>query len=83
MSGILDYFKTILKDKETDGESTAYDSPTNKEDDTELIAVIAAAIALSTGMEISDFRVKSIVRIPETSPVWARIGRQELIHSRL
>lgn len=82
MSGILDYIKTIFNDKETDG-VTDYDSPANREDDMELIAVIAAAIASSTGMELGDFRVKSIVRIPETSPVWARIGRQELIHSRL
>lgn len=77
----------ILKNKEDDDGNTANESSFKKdavkEDDTELIAVIAAAVALSTGMDILSFRVKSIARVPETSPVWARAGRQEQIYSRL
>lgn len=46
--------------------------------DEELVAVIAAAIASSNpGMR---FIVRNIVKIPETSPAWGRIAKQEQIN---
>ncbi|QSZ27217.1 hypothetical protein ACETAC_10335 [Aceticella autotrophica] len=51
--------------------------------DEELIAVISAAVAATIGDDIGKFKVKSIVRIPQTSPVWRRIGVQEQMNSRL
>jgi len=55
----------------------------NDEDDEELVAVIAAAIAASMGVNVSDLNIKSIKRIPQSGPVWSRIGRQEQISNRL
>lgn len=46
--------------------------------DEELVAVIAAAIA-SANPEMR-FIVKNIVRIPDTSPAWGKIARQEQIN---
>lgn len=59
--------------------------PEEKEEDSgginneeELVAVIAAAIASMS--PDSRFIVKSITRVPDTSPIWGRIARQEQIN---
>ncbi|MDI6600268.1 MAG: OadG family protein [Thermoanaerobacteraceae bacterium] len=49
-----------------------------KMNDEELVAVIAAAIA-SANPDMR-FVVRNIVRIPDTSPAWGRIARQEQIN---
>lgn len=50
--------------------------------DLELVAVIAAAAAASMGVAPSDLVVRSIVRLPETAPIWSISGRSELMASR-
>lgn len=52
-------------------------------DDMELVAVIAAAIASSMGVDVSDVQIRSIRRVKQSSPVWAKVGREEQIFSRL
>lgn len=51
-------------------------------DDTELIAVIAAAAASCMGVAPSDLIIKNIVRMPETAPIWSLSGRSDLMASR-
>lgn len=51
--------------------------------DEELVAVIAAAVAASLGVSIPEVNIKSIRRIPQSSPTWAIAGRQEQIYSKL
>lgn len=53
------------------------------EDECELVAVIAAAIAASIGVNVSDLNIKSIKRIPQSGPVWSKVGKQEQISNRL
>jgi sodium pump decarboxylase gamma subunit len=50
--------------------------------DLELTAVIAAAVAASMGVSPSDLVIRSIVRLPETAPIWSLSGRAELMASR-
>ena len=52
-------------------------------DDDELIAVIAAAIAAISGSSIEDFKVKSINPVPQKYNVWASVGRQQQMLERL
>lgn len=53
------------------------------EDDMKLVAVIAAAIASSMGVDVSDVKIRSIRRVKQSSPAWAKLGREEQILSRL
>lgn len=48
-----------------------------------LVAIIAAAIAAFSGMELSDFYIRSIKRFPSHTPIWSMIGRGEQVFSRL
>lgn len=51
--------------------------------DEELVAVISAAIAASLGVSIPEVNIKSIKRVPETTPAWAAMGRREQILGKL
>jgi sodium pump decarboxylase gamma subunit len=53
-----------------------------EEDEGELIAVISAAIAAVMGSQ-SNIVVRSIRRVSDETPIWAKIGKQEQIFSRL
>lgn len=48
-------------------------------DDEELVAVIAAAIACSMGVELPDINIKSIKRVSPKSTAWQNVARQEQI----
>lgn len=52
------------------------------EDETELVAVISAALSTFMGSE-SNLVVKSIKRVGGNTPAWARVGRQEQMVNRL
>lgn len=43
--------------------------------DEEICAVIAAAVASSMGVSQSDIRIKNIKRVGDQSPAWAKAGR--------
>lgn len=53
----------------------------NLVDDGELVAAISAAIASCMGSE-ANFVVRSISRIPDVTPAWGKIGRQEQMQNR-
>ncbi len=65
----------------SDGPTNIILSPKEDEnaDDTELVAVITAAIAAMTATEASGFTIKSIRKIPDSDTAWSRIGRIELM----
>ncbi len=50
-----------------------------EEDDTELVAVITAAIAAMTGTSASGLVVRNIKRIPDFDTSWAKTGKIELM----
>jgi sodium pump decarboxylase gamma subunit len=54
-----------------------------QQDDLELVAVIAAAIASSMGIQPDDLVIKNIVRLPETAPVWSVASRLDQMNRRL
>lgn len=48
-------------------------------DDTELVAVITAAIASSLNTSTHNLIVKNITRVEDTTPSWAKAGRMDQI----
>lgn len=54
----------------------------DKDEDEELIAVIAAAVAASLNTSIHNIVVKNIRRTNDHSPSWAKTGRIEQINTR-
>ncbi|AIS53259.1 hypothetical protein TKV_c21260 [Thermoanaerobacter kivui] len=82
MAGLLDYFKNFFNDRGQQEEVKKTNEVEHKED-TELIAAITAAISCYLESDTSNFYVKSIIRLPETAPVWAKVGRQEQMRARL
>ena len=51
----------------------------NEEDDEELVAVIAAAVALSLGVDLPQIKIRKIKRVSQKTPIWAEAGRMEQI----
>ncbi|AOY78221.1 hypothetical protein BJL90_04120 [Clostridium formicaceticum] len=49
-------------------------------DDTELVAVITAGIAASLHTSTHNIIVKNIIRVPDTTPVWGKLGRIQQIN---
>ncbi|MGF7060884.1 OadG family protein [Brassicibacter mesophilus] len=85
ISLILDGFRAVFHKKGPQKkEEKAQQPPVKKEapiveteEDEELIAVITAAIASSLSKTTSDIVVKNIQRVPQNTPAWAKVGRQE------
>lgn len=89
ISLLISALKNISGDKKPEV-SKVVETPAKKEepvinqvDDEELVAVIAAAIAASMGVNIPQLNIKSIRRIPQTTPAWAVASRQEQISDKL
>lgn len=55
----------------------------NMANDEELVAVISAALAASMGLKLPEINIKSIRRLNNNSPAWARAGKQEQIYGKL
>ena len=53
-----------------------------QEDETELVAVISAAIAAAMGTSIHKIIVTNIKRIPDATPTWGQVGRSEVMAAR-
>lgn len=53
------------------------------ENNDELVAVIAAAVAASMGVSIPELNIKSIRRVPQMTTAWASASRQEQIYGKL
>lgn len=52
------------------------------EDEEELIAVISAAIAASLNTTMDNFRVTNIRRISDSTPIWGKMGRSDVMNAR-
>lgn len=83
-----DITKSLGADAATIGIIGGADGPTNillsskkdeNADDTELVAVITAAIAAMTATKASGFTIKSIRKMSDSDTTWSRIGRIELM----
>ncbi|SMP70265.1 OadG family protein [Anoxynatronum buryatiense] len=53
------------------------------QDDGELVAVIAAAVAASLHTSTHNIIVRNIVRVPDQAPAWNRLGRMQQINRQL
>ncbi|MGO1368149.1 OadG family transporter subunit [Senegalia sp. (in: firmicutes)] len=53
------------------------------DNDEEIVAVIAAAIAAHTGNTVENISIKNIVRIPQNSPTWMRAGRERSVFNKV
>ena len=53
------------------------------EDEEELIAVIAAAIAASLNTSMDNIKVTNIRRVSDNTPVWGKVGRNDVMNARL
>lgn len=53
-----------------------------EEDDTELVAIITAAIAASMNTSIHNIVVTNITRVHDHTPAWGRAGRSDVMASR-
>ena len=78
------------KSKQENEESNEFDNIQSyeqeqepREDISELIAVISAAVACSMGVSESKIRVVNINRVGNDSPTWAKNGRLEQLQNRL
>lgn len=50
------------------------------EDDMQLVAVITAAVAASLHTSTHNIVVRNIVRIPEATPAWGKLGRMQQVN---
>jgi len=75
--------KTVEEKLEVEEKKDIAEENLNQENEEEVVAVIAAAIAAIQGIDVSDVKISSIKRIPQNTPVWSRVGRQEQIFGRL
>lgn len=92
LSFIIDGFRVLANrlEKKTKNESGTVgeakkqvvspivEKTTNEEDDTELIAVITASIAAMLSRPANNIVVRNIVRVPQSTPVWGSVSRQEI-----
>ena len=89
ISYLVDVLRMILNKKEKKQETVAAPQEVKKEapvvniavqeDDTELVAVITAAIAAMTGSNPSGLVVRNIKRMPESDTSWSKAGKIELM----
>ncbi|SET81046.1 sodium pump decarboxylases, gamma subunit [Natronincola peptidivorans] len=49
-------------------------------DDTQLVAVITAAIAASLHTSTHNIVVRNIIRVPDTTPAWNKLGRMQQVN---
>lgn len=56
--------------------------PVKREDNTELIAVLTAAVAASLNTSTYNLKIKSFRRIGNSAPAWNRAGMNEVINTR-
>ena len=89
---IINRMKLIATDKKVEANKTVTTNMNvmdevevvqNEIDNEELVAVIAAAIASSLGLDIPDISIQSIRRIPQNTTAWSDMGRKEQLMGKL
>lgn len=77
------FYKDPSKTAEEVAEPVKTSTPANDNiDETELIAVLTAAIAASLNTSTYNLNIKSYRRIENTSPAWNKAGLRDVIDSR-
>lgn len=74
--------KTVKSEKIEEVPAPVQAEIVEADEDEELIAVIAAAVAASLDTSIHNIVVKNIVRVNDHSPSWAKTGRIEQMNTR-
>lgn len=73
--------------KEVVSKPTIVEQPVEEEDhsidDTELVAVITAAVAASLHTSTHNIIVRNITRVGDSAPSWARVGRMDQVSNKL
>ncbi len=64
-------------------ESPAKKEEVDLEDEHELVAVIAAALACSMGVELPDINIKSIKRVNSNDTSWQNVARREQVFKNI
>ena len=79
-----DELKSTKKSKVIPETISTHDvTESNNEDEQELIAVIAAAIAIQLHVNITDIDIRKIKQVPNSSNTWTITGRQEQMTNKL
>ena len=76
----MSFFKRLLgKEEEIVNEPVITEavSEVNYTDDSELIAVISAAVASIMNQSVADINIQTIRRVPQNTIAWADMGRKE------
>lgn len=64
-------------------ESVLLERENREKPNEELVAVIAAALAASLGLDIPNINIKSIKRIQQNSSTWSEMGKIEQLSGKL
>ena len=72
----------VIAPESASSEIPAKPVKTDEIDDSELVAVITAAIAASLNTSTYNLRIKSLRRIDNNQPAWNRAGIRETINNR-
>lgn len=88
--GLLALFKVLFykESKQSPAKSVLPTEPIveqveDQSSDEELVAVITAAIAASLGRSADSLVVRSIYRVPQSTPAWGRVGVETQMGQRL
>ncbi len=85
ISYLIDLMRVLLSKKNNKTAEVKIIEPTPQpvikaeEDDSELVAVITAAIAAMTGTDASGLVVRNIKRLPDSDTAWSKMGKIELM----
>ena len=74
---------TVISPMESVYESVFLERENTEKPNEELVAVIAAALAASLGLDIPNINIKSIKRIQQNSSTWSEMGKIEQLSGKL
>ena len=80
---LVDLLKIVANKKTEEPEEPKKPRIEQDLEDDELVAVIAAALAVNLGVSISKVKIRGIKRVPSTASRWAEVGRIEQITGKL
>ncbi|NLY45429.1 MAG: OadG family protein [Tissierella sp.] len=95
ISSLINGLRMISGDKKKTEEAVAEVKPAKntveivpvpevvKEDNEELVAVIASVVAMHLGLNIPDINIKSIKRVQQNSNPWSSTSKAEQLRGRL
>ncbi|WDV45531.1 OadG family protein [Clostridiaceae bacterium M8S5] len=87
ISFMIDLIKVAIANKKKEEikpevtNDTVIEEANNYSDDEELVAVISAAVASMMDTSIDNITIRNIKRVPQTTGVWGKMGRQEQIYN--